>query len=171
MRFETLIDQYHDEIYAYLWRLLATSPDPAVEAQDLVQEVFLRAYRAYSRLPASSNYRAWLYKIATNCANTALRRGQHMARNAHDSPGEAFPDLPDSAPTPHDLVTGAETLDGVRAAIDDLPFKQRTALVMRYVQGVDYDGIAEALGCSSESARANVYQAVRQLRRRLAGHR
>ncbi len=168
MRFETLVELYHDQIYGYLWRLLnsAGSADSAIEAQDLAQEVFLRAYRAYGRLRRDSNHRAWLYKIATNCAYTALKRGQ---RQASVSLGDEVHHISDSANrSPEALLIVGEELNAVRQEIAALPPKQQAALVLRYGQGLDYATIAQALNCSEDSARANVYQALRRLRRDLA---
>jgi RNA polymerase sigma-70 factor (ECF subfamily) len=168
VRFETLIERYHDQIYGYLWRLLnsAGRTDSAVEAQDLTQEVFLRAYRAFGRLRRDSNHRAWLYKIATNCAYTALKRGR--ARHSVPLEGEVY-HIPDHANrSPDEQVVLNETLEVVRQGIAGLPPKQRAAVVLRYGQGLDYASIAQALDCSQDSARANVSQALRRLRRELA---
>ena len=85
LRFEDLIERHHDEIFSYLWRLLGKQrhSEAADEAEDVAQEVFLRAYRAFPGLRRDSNYRAWLYKIATNCAWTHLRRLKRRREDAH----------------------------------------------------------------------------------------
>lgn len=165
VRFETLIEHHHDEIYAYLWRLLRNAgwADASVEAEDLTQEVFLRAYRAFGRLRSDSNPRAWLYKIATNCAYTALSRGGRTAslqlNDELDTTTEAL--------SPERQRIEQEALERVGQAIAVLPPKQRMAVVLRYVQVLDYATIAQALECSKDSARANVYQGLRRLRREL----
>jgi len=167
--FETLIESYHDEIYSYIWRLLdsAANADSTVEAQDVTQEVFMRAYRTFERLRPDSNHRAWLYKIATHCAYTALRRGQRQAR--HSVPLEdEHEEFADADPSPDRLAVQHETLAVIRRIIAALPAKQQAAVVLRHVQGLEYAEIAKALDCSEDSARANVYQAVRRLRRELA---
>ena len=69
--FEKLVEMHQDEIFAYLWRII-----PGDQAEDCLQETFLRAFRAYERTALDSNYRAWLYKIATNVARTAHTRRQ-----------------------------------------------------------------------------------------------
>jgi RNA polymerase sigma-70 factor (ECF subfamily) len=169
LRFETLIENYHDEIYGYIWRLLdsATNADSAVEAQDLTQEVFMRAYKAFERLRPDSNYRAWLYKIATHCAYTTLKRGQR--RTQYSAPLEdEHEDLAGTDPLPDQQVAQHETLVAIRRIIAALPVKQQAAVMLRHVQGLDYAEIARALDCSEDSARANVYQAVRRLRQELA---
>lgn len=169
VRFETLIEDYHDEIFRYLWRLLhgASQGDRALEAQDLAQEVFLRAYRAFGRLRRDSNHRAWLYKIATNCAYSALKRGQRQLRHNAASPAAPLSIPDDAGQSPDGQLARDETLAAVRAAIAALPPKQQAAVVLRHVQGLDYNEIAQALDCSQDSARANVYQGLRRLRREL----
>ena len=173
VRFETLIERYHDEIFRYLWRLLnnAGRTDSDLEAQDLSHEVFLRAYRAFGRLRRESNHRAWLYRIATNCAYTALKQGQR--RDDHSVPlhDEVHEMLVGADPSPEHQVDMDETLEMVQRAIAVLPSKQRAAVVLRHVQGLDYAMIAQALDCSEDSARANVYQALRRLRQTLAVQR
>lgn len=165
MRFETLIETYHDEIYHYLWRMLNSAGwrDGALNTDDLTQEVFMKAYRAYGRLRAESNYRAWLYKIATNCATSAFRRQRPTV-----SMGDVYPAPADGDPLPEQQVVRAGQLDGVLGRIDKLPPMQQGALVMRYLQGLEYAEIAGALDCSEDSARANVYQALKRLRLELA---
>ena len=163
MRFETLIERYHDEIYRYLWRLLRDSPH---EPQDITQETFTRAYQAYGRLRADSNYRAWLYKIATNCAYSVLRQRRYetaldMVENL-SAAGDLLPD---------EQAALNETLAAAGKIIGELPFKQRAAVVMRHLEGFDYTEIALALDCSEDSARANVSQAIRRLRRELMQER
>jgi RNA polymerase sigma-70 factor (ECF subfamily) len=167
VRFETLIEQHHDEIYRYLWRLLnrAGRTDSAVEAQDLTQEVFLRAYRAFGRLRRDSNHRAWLYRIATNCAYSALKRDQRRDRDSVPIVDEVHYAPSDGGQSPDHQVVLGETLEAVRTAIARLPPKQEAAVVLRHVQGLSYPEIAQALECSEDSARANVYQGLRRLRR------
>lgn len=163
VRFESLIERYHDEIYGYLWRLLdSAAGEDGLEAEDLAQEVFLRAYRGFGRLRPDSNYRAWLYKIATHCAYTALKRRQRYT--LHNTPLLDDAPLPDGRRSPAQEAELDETLQAVRRAIEGLPAKQRAAVVMRHVQGMEYAEIAQALECSEESARANVYQACKRLR-------
>jgi RNA polymerase sigma-70 factor, ECF subfamily len=165
-RFEDAIEAHHDEIYRYLWRLLdsAGRSDAASEAHDLTQDVFLRAYRAYERLAANSNVRAWLYKIATNCAMSTLKRDHQGARQVvpFEEENELLQD--DGSERPDMQVLAGEAIESVREAIQRLPDKQRAVVVMRYMHGVEYAEIAEILSCSEDSARANVYQALKRLR-------
>jgi RNA polymerase sigma-70 factor (ECF subfamily) len=169
LRFETLIESYHDEIYSYIWRLLdsSISVDSTVEAQDLTQEVFLRAYKTFEHLRPDSNYRAWLYKIATNCTYTSLKRSQRQTRHSVPLDEDEHEGLADPGPSLDRLAGRNETWATVRQIIAVLPAKQQAAVILRHVHGLDYSEIARVVGCSEDSARANVYQAIRHLRREL----
>lgn len=164
-RFEELIERHHDEICAYLWRLIGPDRrrDTVVDVEDLTQDVFLRAYESFPGLRPNSNHRAWLYKIATHCAYTQLRRVKH--RRAKLLFLEHSPTEPATASD--DRNSRKYTEQKVRALVNGLPVKQKTCITLRYLQDLDYPEISQVLGCSQESARANVYQALRHLRQAL----
>jgi len=162
LRFEELIERHHDEIFAYVWRLLASDGrnDRKTESEDLVQEVYLRAYRSFSRLRANTNHRAWLYKIATNCAYSRLRQ-------IRDGRGKiaALASVAAATGSASDTAASDRQIDRrLRFLVNQLPAKQKACVTLRYLQDLDYPEIAQVLGCSQESARANVYQAIRRLR-------
>ncbi|HET9016938.1 MAG TPA: RNA polymerase sigma factor [Thermomicrobiaceae bacterium] len=155
--FEELIDRHQGEIYAYLLRMVRDDG----EAQDLCQDVFLRAYRAYGDLEGTPNYRAWLYRIATNLALNAIRH----RRNGERVSGALASLGPTSVDEDHAGDLGRRELLGrVEAAIGTLPLKQRVAFTQRRFLGLSYADIAASTGSTEEAARANVYQAVRKLR-------
>ena len=156
--FEALVEMHRDEIFAYLWRLI-----PGDQAEDCLQETFLRAFRAYERTAPDSNYRAWLYKIATNVARSAhTRRQRDMTRELNHP-------IASEGRTLLDSVIFRDDLKVVLQAVETLPHKQRAALMMRKYQEMDYRDIGVALECSPATARAHVYQALKKLRVRLAG--
>lgn len=154
--FETLVETHSRELFTYLWRLLQDSQD----AEDCLQETFLRAFRAYTRLSHAEHLRAWLYRIATNTARSHLRqRGRRQPYNA-----ELPEDLPAREANPATLVSARLELQQVQAAVLSLPEKQRAALILTRYQGLSYPEAAAALDASEDAVRANVYQAARKLR-------
>ncbi len=158
--FEAIVEAHHGEIYRYLRRLTAH----ASEADDLSQETFLRAYRAYRSLAPEANVRAWLFTIATNLARNHFRSEQRR-RRAHAAVRLAGTEADGAAPDGEALLHEAQArLDGLVAA---LPLKQRAAFVLRKVHDLEYEAIARSLGCSAESARAHVFQALKKIRRGL----
>jgi RNA polymerase sigma-70 factor (ECF subfamily) len=158
--FETLVESHSAEIFGYLWRMLSDSD----EAEDCLQETFLRAYRAYPRLQSTSSLRAWLYRIATNVARTRLKRRLRIAAHTTD----LDPDLLQGGPSAPARYEHQQALAAIAVAVDTLPTKQRAALVMRKYQEMEYADIALALDCSQAAARAHVYQALKKLRTRFA---
>lgn len=157
MTFETLLDRYQTEILRYLVRMMGNRTD----ADDLFQEAFLRAFRAFDRLRANSNHRAWLYRIATNtCLNhrrTNRRRGEVEMLDESDQRLHAG----------HRVRATSVSVLEVRRALQRLSPRQRAAFVQRNLQGLSYTHIATALGCTRATARANVYQAAQRLKREL----
>lgn len=127
-----------------------------------MQETFLRAFRAYTQLNHGERARPWLYRIATRSAYTEIRRRKkHAERSA-----PLLEDHPDDRPGLSQVVEQEQMLAQVRSAVRALPSRQRSALLMRKYQGMSYEEVAVALGCTPDAARAHVYQALRRLRSR-----
>ncbi len=159
--FDAIVEAHHGEIYRYLCRLTARGS----EADDLSQETFLRAYRAYATLAADANVRAWLFAVATNLARNHFR-SESRRRKAHAEVRASHAQSDGSAPDGEVLLDEASRrLDGIVAR---LPMKQRAAFVLRKVHELDYDAIGRTLDCSADSARAHVFQALKKIRHGLA---
>jgi len=159
-RFEAMVASHHGEIYRYLLRMTRRASD----ADDLSQETFLRAFRAYRKLPEGANARAWLFAIATNLTKNHFR-SQKRRRRALEAAARA----PSNGTGPPDEAVGKEVSAMVDDVVGALPLKQRTAFVQRKIHGMDYDAIGRSLDCSAESARAHVFQALRKIRLALDG--
>lgn len=158
--FEELVERHSAEIFAYVWRMLRDTGD----AEDCLQETFLRAFRSYGRVRAGTNYRAWLYKIATNAARSHWKRRKRDETHTLDLDLEV-----QAAGMPvADRVEQKTLLAAVARAVKALPDQQRAALIMRKYQELSYAEIAAALECTEAAARANVYQAVKKLQTRLS---
>ena len=152
-QFDILVDAHAAEIYRYLWRMLQNEQD----AEDCLQEAFLKSYLAYDRLDGNANYRAWLYRIAGNTARTRLR--------AKLRTGILLPeDLADPELPIEQQAQNQQQLEAVTSAIAALPNKQREALILRKYQELSYEEISTVLDTSVEGARANVYQGLKKLR-------
>jgi RNA polymerase sigma-70 factor (ECF subfamily) len=164
--FEEAMRRHDREIMRFLMRMTHDRED----ALDLFQETFLRAYRAYPGLDSEAGLRPWLFKIAANlCRNRARDRARHSRVIAPDADVE----ISDAVASRHSNYANYANhashaaRDGaldLRRAISELPGKQGQAFVMRKIVGLEYAEIGAALGCSEESARAGVYQALRKLK-------
>jgi RNA polymerase sigma-70 factor, ECF subfamily len=162
--FEELVERHSGEIFAYVWRMLRDTHD----AEDCLQETFLRAFRSYSRVRAGTNYRAWLYKIATNAARSQWKRRARSETHTIDL--DLDPDLHTDEMPVADRVERKALLAAVARAVEALPDQQRAALIMRKYQELSYAEIAAALVCTEAAARANVYQAVKKLQAQFAAN-
>ena len=160
--FEAIVLAHHAHIHRYLSRMTGRTS----EAEDLAQETFLRAFRAFAALPTDTNHRAWLYTIATNAYRNHLRSERRrktahatvrVIRRAVDSDG------------PEAVASVGEIGSALATAIRRLPVKQRLAFTMRKLEDLDYASIGASLECSAESARAHVFQALRKIRTVLDG--
>lgn len=158
--FDELVRIYSREIFTYLWRMLGDNE----LAEDCLQEVYLRGFKAYARLDDEANFRAWLYKIATNTAYT-LREREAKISSKHLTLDDV--EIEDKR-TPHEDFDVKERLEKVAKAVASLPEMQRSAIVLRKYQELTYSEIALILNCSESSARANVYQGLKKLRSRFA---
>jgi RNA polymerase sigma-70 factor (ECF subfamily) len=161
--FEAVVAAHHAEIRRYLLRVTSRASD----ADDLSQETFLRAFRAYRALPAGANLRAWLFAIATNLGRNHFRAQGRRRRAYAAAAQEMVTDAPDRADA---RVLGDEAQARLERVIAALPAKQRLAFIMRKMHELDYGEIGASLSCSEESARAHVFQALRKVRRGLDGH-
>ena len=160
--FEAVVAAHHAEIHRYLVRVTRRASD----ADDLSQETFLRAYRAHRTLTPDANVRAWLFAIATNLCRNHFR-GEKRRRLAHAGV-RAEPAPPDGGTPEGEAILGEARIRAT-TVVAGLPLKQRMAFTMRKIHDLEYEAIGVSLGCSADSARAHVFQALKKIRRGLDG--
>jgi RNA polymerase sigma factor (sigma-70 family) len=136
-----------------VWRFLVSIVGPG-EAEDCFQETFISALRAYPRLRAGSNLRAWVLTIAHRKAIDAHRARARRAVPAA-APHERGEPLAPPAPAPDEELW---------RAVGALPPRQRSAVVLRYVADLPHREIAAAIGCSEEAARRSLHEGLTKLR-------
>ena len=149
--FQRFLEGHRDAV----WRFLVSSVGP-VEAEDCFQDTFIAALRAYPRLRADSNLRAWVLTIAHRKALDAHRGRARRALPVADV--EAV----DSRAAPPPSVARDQTLWD---AVHRLPARQRSAVVLRYVADLPHRDIATAIGCSEEAARRSLHEGLAKLRK------
>lgn len=144
--FQRFLDEQRDVV----WRFAVASVGRQ-DADDVFQETFLAAMRAYPRLRAGSNLRGWVLTIA------------HRKALDHHRAVTRRPALPGDVPevAHHDAEPGG---DAVWEQVRELPPKQRAAITLRYAADLDYAAIAKVTGTSEDAARRNVHEAMKKLR-------
>ena len=138
------------------------------EALDLSQEVFLRVFRTIHRFRGQSSLRTWIYRIAVNQARNRQRfwRRRHRADQISlDLHVAAHGELPSNGGAgPDRLLAQKELASRIEHALDHLPFDQRTAIVLREVDGLSYDEIAYSLGVAVGTVKSRLTRARQALR-------
>jgi RNA polymerase sigma-70 factor (ECF subfamily) len=157
--FEALVMQHTSALYRVVRRLASDS----AEAEAIVQEAFLRAWRSLARLQPDKPFFPYLVTIALNVGRDQLRR-QRFLDDSLEAEG-VYPE--DSEPGPEELVQEAELLRALERALEDLPPAYRLAISLRYEAGMDYRQMAEALELPINTIRSHLHRAKALLRRRL----
>jgi RNA polymerase sigma-70 factor (ECF subfamily) len=145
------------------------------EALDLSQEVFLRVFRTIHRFRGQSSLRTWIYRIAVNQARNRHRfwrrrhRGDQVSLDAHVAAHGDF--LSGRQAGPDRVLAQKELAAKLNHALDNLPFDQRTAIVLREIDGLSYDEIAYSLGVAVGTVKSRLTRARQALRLELREER
>ncbi len=167
--FDYLVQKYRRAMISFMYRMAHNS----AAAEDLAQEVFLRVYRSRDTYAASAKFTTWLYRIATNLAVNYARDTRHEKPEntvSLDQPDEETGltmDIADSTLTVEQNILRRERMAAIRKHVQDLPERQRTAVVMHKYQGMDYRQIAEVLHLSESATKSLLFRAYETLREKL----
>lgn len=167
--FSELIRRYQSHVDKVLYHL---APDWSDRA-DLAQEVWIRVYRNLKRLQEPVKFRGWLSRITTNLFYDELRKRKRVSpplsldapRHLHD--GEMEWELPAEGPGPDEELVTREFYDQLRGAIADLPEAFRTTIVLREIEGMAYEEIAEITGVSLGTVKSRIARARQRLQSQL----
>jgi DNA-directed RNA polymerase specialized sigma24 family protein len=158
--FQQLLDEHGRDVHRFLVASVGR-----LDADDCYQETWLAALRAYPRLRDASNLRSWIFTVAHRKAIDASRARGRRAVPVAELPEAAAPESPPPGGSPlGGSPPGGPRDDGLWGEVRQLPPKQRTALVLRYLLDADYASISSVMGTSEEAARRNVHEALKRLR-------
>ncbi len=159
--FEDIVAQYDKRIYNLVLRLVRDVDDAA----DITQETFLRAFKAWDRFEARSKPYTWLCQIAINLSRNRARDRARWNEEPVEEHAIMSPE-----PSPEQVLQKAELAELVRRAIDELPGNYRIVAVLRDLQGLTYQEIAEASGLSLEVIKTRLARARGMMRKKLEGY-
>ena len=169
MAFRQLVEAHSRAVFRLAFRITANEQD----AEDVVQETFLKLHRNLDKFEDRSTLSTWIYRIATNSALDLIRsRKRHQQGREPENPeGVAAVDrLESSHPAPDRLVLSGELRERVQLALSRLTPAERAAFVLRHFEGQGIEAIAETLGLRQGAAKNTIFRAVSKLRGELKGY-
>lgn len=165
--FEVIVNRYKDRLYNFVLRFVKDQQT----AEDIVQDTFLRTYRNRESFQAVAKFSTWIYTIAGNLAKSELRRRKRWRFLSigvqNDDTGTTF-ELPDTSATPDSNTETALAETRIQEAISRLPERYREAVVLRDIEGLDYDEISQIIGCPLGTVKSRINRGRLRLQEELA---
>lgn len=168
--FRVLVERHSRNLFSLAHRMSGNRHD----AEEIVQEAFLRAYQKLRQFESRANFGTWVYRIAANCAIDRLRKQRNEdARREDDSANEESGETsglqkhPDTRPTPERAAASVELRKQIEQALAGLSAAERAAFVMRHWEGRGIEEIAAVLRLKPSAAKNTVFRAVQKLRQAL----
>jgi RNA polymerase sigma-70 factor (ECF subfamily) len=155
--YRMLVEQHSRGLFRLAFRMTGNEQD----AEDVVQETLLRAFRHMDRYESRASLSTWLHRIAANCALDLIRRRKRRQE------GEPPPEVAGGDPSPARLAYSNQVRECVAEAMNGLSEQERTAFVLRHFEGESIENIGQALGLNVSAAKHSVFRAVQKLRRTL----
>jgi len=165
--FDELVSKYQRR----LMRLLARLLNDQTEAEDVVQDTFIKAYKALPHFRGDAAFYTWLYRIGINTAkNALLNRKRHATGPIEPTVARAEPPDEDrlrDINTPESELASKQIAETVNAAMDALPIDLRTAIALREIEGMSYEEISEIMGCPIGTVRSRIFRAREAIAKKL----
>jgi RNA polymerase sigma-70 factor, ECF subfamily len=161
--FRALVERHSRAVYRLAHRMTGNPSD----AEDVVQETFLKAYRQLGRFESRANFSTWLHRIAVNCSIDLIRSRPHReaAHDAADLEEIGTLGTQDTAQrTPERLMLSTEVQDRITEAMSMLSQRERAAFVLRHFEGHSIEDISRSLGMKSNATKHSIFRAVRKMR-------
>ena len=146
-----------------LWRVARRYVKNDADASDVVQQAFVRAFRAVDAFRGAATVRSWLFRITINAALN------HLRDHGRERPDEIAEDALTTTATGSHNIEAAQDKDKLRAAVAALPDKQRMVLELRVFDDLSFREVAELAACTENAAKVNFHYAVKRLRQLMAG--
>ena len=166
--FRVLVDRYSRKVFRLAYRMTRNEQD----AEDVVQETFLRAYRRLKQFELRSSFGTWIFRIAVNAALDLSRKaGRHeqmeQPMGGDEAGAERIAQLPASDPAPDRILLSGELKHKVESVLAEMSPQVRAAFVLRHYEGMPIEEIGSVLGLKVSATKNSIYRAVQKLRKEL----
>ncbi|MBO9598919.1 MAG: RNA polymerase sigma factor SigW [Cohnella sp.] len=165
--FAEIVDLYKDKLYHLAYRMTSNRQ----EAEDVVQETFLRVYKNLDRYDENQKFSTWIYRIATNLCIDRLRKRRavySLDAESTDHDGlDGYSMMPSDERTPESELILTETQKIIRGAIETLPVKYKSIMILRYLQDLSLQEISDVLDMPVTTVKTRVHRGREFLRKKL----
>jgi RNA polymerase sigma-70 factor (ECF subfamily) len=161
--FRRLVERHSPVVFRLAFRMLGNEHD----AEDAVQEAFLKAHRALPEFESRSRFSSWLHRITVNCSYDVLRRRARRAEDPLETPGDddaPSTELAALGPLPDRLLFGKELDRRMRVALARLSDLERSVFLLRHHEGLALRDIGDAMGLDTNATKHALFRAVRKVR-------
>jgi RNA polymerase sigma-70 factor, ECF subfamily len=158
--YQHLVERHSRVLFRLAYRITGNSTD----AEDVVQETFLRAYRKLDSFDARASFATWVQRIAANYSLDLLRSRKRQVDQRRIDGSEDFPQVADQAPQPDRLLLNSQLRDSLDNGLRALTEQERSAFVLRHYEGQSISEISATLDIGESAAKQSVFRAVRKLR-------
>lgn len=161
--FRALVETHSRYVYSLAHRMTGNAQD----AEDVVQEAWLKAHKQLSRFEARADFRTWLHRITVNCSIDLIRARRHR-EDAHDpadlEQGPLSERGADTQPTPERAAVSTQMSDRVQEALGLLTSLERAAFTLRHMDGLSIEEVGDALGLKTSATKHSIFRAVKKMR-------
>ena len=161
--FKTLVEAHSRYIYSLAHRMTGNAQD----AEDVVQEAWLKAHKQLSRFESRADFRTWMHRITVNCSIDLIRARRHR-EDAHDpadlEQGPLRERGSEAQPTPERMTASAQISDRVNEALGLLTALERAAFTLRHVEGMSIEEVGAKLGMKTSATKHSIFRAVKKMR-------
>lgn len=161
--FRLLVERHSRSVFRLGFRLTGNQHD----AEDVVQETFLRAYKQLDRYDGRASFHTWIYRIASNYALDLLRGRKRVEQRKDENQLPVVESIAADDPAADRLVYSTQVRRRLSDAMEDLSQQERSAFVLRHYEGLSIEQIGDALGLAESATKNSIFRAVQKLRRAL----
>ncbi|AAU23972.1 RNA polymerase sigma factor SigX [Bacillus sp. GM2] len=161
--FQKIYDQYHQDLFQFLFYMVKDKN----QAEDLVQEVYIRVLHSYETFEGRSSEKTWLLSIARHVAIDWFRKQQTIRQRILGTFDWEKQDVKDRKPLPEDIVMQNENLKEIFEALDKCTLDQRSVIVLRFIQGYSISETAKALNFSESKVKTTQHRGLKVLRKQM----
>jgi len=164
--YRVLVERHSRAVFRLAYRMIGND----IDAEDIVQDTFLKAWKQIGKFDGRASFPTWLHRICANCSLDLIRarkRKQELYQAPDSDAPDPFSQVPADSPSPERLAQSSQIAAVLIPAMNQLSEMERTAFVMRHYDGMGIEEISQVLGVQPGAAKHSVFRAVQKLRRAL----